>query len=72
MFYPSAGEEQPDRWDKTRAEQVSNNTTGCTVDLTSRLVEKDIGGLGNRCILQRVNRSGVSEALYSWNLKKTL
>jgi hypothetical protein len=64
MFYPSAGE--------TRAKMVSNNTTGCTEDLMSRAVEEEIRGLGNRCILQHVNRSGVSEALYSWNCKKPL
>jgi hypothetical protein len=57
------GREQPDRRDRTRVKMVSNNTLGCTEDLTSRVVEEENRGLGNRCTLQHVNRSRASEAL---------
>jgi len=60
--------EQPGRRDKTRAKRVSNNTVRCREDMTSRAVEEEREGLGDRCTLQHVNSFGTSGTLASGTL----
>jgi hypothetical protein len=68
VYYPSAGENSQVGGDKTRAKRVSNNTVRCREDMTSRAVEEEREGLGDRCTLQHVNSFGTSGTLASGTL----